>query len=506
MSPLVAVLLLLVILVAVYDWFWAPARSATTGGGETCARELVAAWALGVAADSANRSIAPGKKSKQFLTRLDNLKGRGRFCDPVVQEETTHLAGVDPVTESSWDTYRPCRRFDEGVSSTRSFDLKVIDPNTPRAAALLFERHAPRRWYDCRPKTLAYVGKSPVQWDGTVRRVSPDEALNCRAELIIWDRRKAGSSPIIPDAFVPRYPIILSPDVVAVTPVQLAQIGGLTLNSPLSPQLVNRAAHTLGAVLVKRGVSLPRPDSVRRPRTRMYKLTKELVSYVPRHEHGWLGDDTRGALTAAINAVSPKRVLEMGTWYGKSTVLIRTLAPDASIYAVDIFKPPPAIRHRLTRYTPGDKMFFAHPRLETFGANIMAVPGTGDIHAVQGEAVASVRLLAKMGRKFDLIYIDFEKKTERLVKVLEELRSLFPAAVLVGDDRVFPSVVRAVRVFAAAHPDVGVDELGGAYVVRPPGVAKFSAPPVPGQSESTGPYDGRAMTKWDKRIAPSTFT
>ena len=506
MSPLVAVLLLLVILVAVYEWFWAPTRSATTGGGETCARELVAAWALGVAADSASRSIAPGKESKQFLAQLDNLKEHGRFCDPAVREGSTHLAEVDPTTESSWDTYRPCRRFDEGVSSARSYDLKVIDPNTPRAAALIFERHAPRRWYDCRPKTVAYVGESSVRWDGGVRRISPGEALRCRAELLIWDQRKAGSDPIVPDAFIPRYPMILSPDVVVMTPLQLAQIGNLTLNSPLSSQLISRAAHTLGAVLVKRGVELPHPESAHKPKIRMYKLAKELVSYVPRHEYGWLGNDTRGALTAAIKAINPRRILEMGTWYGKSTMLIRTLAPDASIHAVDIFKPPPAIRHRLTRYTPGDKMFFAHPRLETFGANIMALPGTGDVYAIQGDAVVSVRSLAKMGYKFDLVYVDFEKKTERLVKVLEELRSLFPTAVLVGDDRVFPSVVRAVRLFAAAHLDVGVDELGGSYIVRPPGVAHFSAPPIPSQSESAGVYNERAMTKWDKRIAPSSFT
>lgn len=64
---------------------------------------------------------------------------------------------------------------------------------------------------------------------------------------------------------------------------------------------------------------------------------------VPHCAHGWLSDDTKVLLSAAIAACKPRALLELGAWYGLSSRHIMTQAAAEGIsgmqfYSVDYFK------------------------------------------------------------------------------------------------------------------------------------------------------------------------
>lgn len=88
-------------------------------------------------------------------------------------------------------------------------------------------------------------------------------------------------------------------------------------------------------------------------------------------------------------------------------------------------------------------MFLRHLRLETFYSNLDVFEG---VHLVRAEVREGVRLLADARLHFEVVFVDCEKKTQPLQELVSLIHSRWPEAVIVGDDYVFESVQRAVRV------------------------------------------------------------
>jgi hypothetical protein len=76
---------------------------------------------------------------------------------------------------------------------------------------------------------------------------------------------------------------------------------------------------------------------------RVVRVVPGVASNVPHCAHGWLSNDTKVLLSAAIAACKPRALLELGAWYGLSSRHIMTRAAEEGIprmqfFSVDYFK------------------------------------------------------------------------------------------------------------------------------------------------------------------------
>ena len=175
----------------------------------------------------------------------------------------------------------------------------------------------------------------------------------------------------------------------------------------------------------------------------------------------------------------------------------------------DLFKPPPKLRHEMSRYAPPDKMFFTHPRFETFGANVTNGKG-GKVVALRMECLEGARQLHREGLRPGLVYVDFEKNENRLVRTLRELMEMFPRATIVGDDHVFRPVVRAARRVSQEAPHA-FEARGSAYIFWGPDATpvRTRADPRLERDPTAGDrvvYSAAAQTPYDKHYATSSFS
>lgn len=192
-----------------------------------------------------------------------------------------------------------------------------------------------------------------------------------------------------------------------------------------------------------------------------------MAAAVPLYSHGWMSADTEAMLSAAIEEYQPRVIVELGSWFGLSTCHMRRRAPDATIYAVDHFKNSAINEVRLEGVTPIDKLFLRHLRYETFHANMEATGGAaggrGRTVMMKMDIREGLEALRSARVRVDMIFVDAEKKTKPLLSLLDYAQRHFPAAVIVGDDYVFPSVRAALK----QYPRQRLVTSDGAYMVVP---------------------------------------
>jgi len=378
------------------------------------------------------------------------------------------------------------------------------------------------------------------------------DAIAAGADLIVvecgdpFSLRVAGSVEV--DDIVPVYPVVLDTGAIVLTPAQAEQLNGVDPGADTPADVVNslltRAGSTIGAVLVPPGVQAPAPprhadtgwhahglSSVRdglESDGRVTRLRACTGRHAARVGHGWLSQDTHAGLLAALRAAKPTCVLELGSWYGKSTRAIRREAPGATILAVDWYKNNARLDWPMKKLGPGDKLFLNHPRFEAFAANMLACEaqvargavaagragagsassaataaadaaaasgaedaaddeaasgteaapdgpaaalGVGATYLVQAdahEAVEMLRALVAATPAVDtpqVVFVDCEKKTAKLRSLLAGITAAFPQAIIVGDDLVYGSVQAVVDALPAGR----CIPLSEAYVLAPEG-------------------------------------
>ena len=163
--------------------------------------------------------------------------------------------------------------------------------------------------------------------------------------------------------------------------------------------------------------------------------------------HGWYSGNTRKALEGAIQYYKPKRVVELGVWYGMSTVGLLQAAPHKlQYYGFDFFTPAATNPPYVTK-TPMDKLFLDHFRLESAVANVAPYAKKHDIRYIFEDVMKSPAVLRELGVVPDLVFIDAVKEIGPLRQIIEDYMELNPDIVIVGDDYVFESVRKAVSIY-----------------------------------------------------------
>ena len=164
-------------------------------------------------------------------------------------------------------------------------------------------------------------------------------------------------------------------------------------------------------------------------------------------------------LLTALQHYRPHCVVELGTWYGKSSRFILSHLAQLSygdhcertLFCVDKFKNNAIYSNLHDEIEPEDKMFFNFLRYESFVSSVedLSLQNTNieqfcSVCAMKMDIHESISVLHQLGIPVDMVFIDAEKKSKPLVQLVLKIRKLFPKAVIVGDDLVFESVQIAI--------------------------------------------------------------
>lgn len=193
------------------------------------------------------------------------------------------------------------------------------------------------------------------------------------------------------------------------------------------------------------------------------------------NSHGWFFPPHR-VVMSTLMSTETSCVLELGSWLGKSTRFIAQRAPNAYIFAVDLWDNE-HIRAD-PHYTDhgGESAFMAHkvararqiqenlriidtaPIYDVFLKNLWAErPALGDAHtSALGRAPGSggvvpmkmcckdaIELLARAGIVPDTIYVDASHHYDDVLQDITMCLQRFPSARICGDDWDYPPVQRA---------------------------------------------------------------
>ena len=533
-----------------------PPRSSSSPKGEPTLREVFGLWgdasrAAARAARAGDRAAAGGgAEAARLAEALGRLRARGLDFCPVTRRLAPFDPALDPGPVRPWLLYRP-RAPDAGASSgpgaapppsRRGYRVAVVAPGPSPGAAALFAKAAPCRFEGAPSRVLLLrcgegaaraaegpglraraeavpAGGLPAAL-GALASASADAAEGEKAppDLVVVDfrRRAPPGGPVVLDAFVPTYPVELEPDVWVLTPIIAAQVAGeasgpAALRQALAARLGAVIRPVAGAEEGRGALRSGRAAPARRARAPaagpplVTPVAPGAVRFVPRCAHGWLAGGSAALLRAALQAARPETYVELGAWLGSSAVFAartaRALGLPLTIYAVDFFQNAAASTSDRTRLVPADKLYAAHPRFETFHANLADEVGGGvRAFSVRAEASAGARAVAPLaaGGRPAVVFVDCEKRREPLLELLRLVAGLFPGALVVGDDLVFPSVRQALADLKAALAGGRAPEgLGGrrvfetrnGYALVPPAFAAafeaaLAAPPpagAPGQ-------------------------
>lgn len=177
-----------------------------------------------------------------------------------------------------------------------------------------------------------------------------------------------------------------------------------------------------------------------------FKITPSLAVVKP-FMHGWYSDKTSIPLEGAIQYYKPKTIVELGVWYGKSSVaMFQASKHKLTYYGFDFFTAT-ATNPKYVSMSPLDKLFIDHSRLETAVANVAPYSKKHNIYFINEDVLKSLDFLKKNKIVPDLIFIDAIKNTQDLVKTIKAYLNYNPDIVIVGDDYVYDTVKKATTYF-----------------------------------------------------------
>ncbi len=162
---------------------------------------------------------------------------------------------------------------------------------------------------------------------------------------------------------------------------------------------------------------------------------------VPASDHGWFGPEHVELLSGLLKPET-KVVLELGSWLGKSTRFIASRAPKATVFAVDHWQGS-AEHHAMP-----DCQGMLPTLYDTFLKNCWMFRTR--IVPLRMDTISGMKLIHQHKVEPDIIFIDAGHDYISARADLSHALSLFPNAILCGDDFLWPGVGQTVREHAHA--------------------------------------------------------
>lgn len=134
-------------------------------------------------------------------------------------------------------------------------------------------------------------------------------------------------------------------------------------------------------------------------------------------------------------------IVELGSWLGASTRFLLQQKPDGFVIAIDHWKGSPEHNN-----VPDFQSRL--PRLyETFLVNCWQYQNR--LIPLKMTTVEGLEVIYKSQIRVDFIYVDAAHDTESVLRDIRLCFEYFPSAVLTGDDWSWPTVRKAVEIFAS---------------------------------------------------------
>ena len=162
----------------------------------------------------------------------------------------------------------------------------------------------------------------------------------------------------------------------------------------------------------------------------------------PFPQPGWLFPGTREMLARCVPS-AVRLIVELGSWTGRSTRHLATLAPQATIIAIDHWQGSP-------EHQADPELARVLPRLyETFLSECWTYRER--IVPLKTDSRDGLHRVAEAGLRPDLVYIDADHAFEAVLADVQSSVELFPSAIIVGDDWDWDGVRAAVETVVAAR-------------------------------------------------------
>jgi predicted O-methyltransferase YrrM len=163
-----------------------------------------------------------------------------------------------------------------------------------------------------------------------------------------------------------------------------------------------------------------------------------LNEILPFDLHGWFRESNQRMLTNFIKTYSPKIIIEVGVWCGKSAAYMAQIMPNnCMLYAVDHFK----VDSEYSLMTP-DIAARAARLYEQFLSNIIHLQLTDKIIPIRMNSLDAANTLEVLA---DIIYIDGSHEEEDVFNdVCAWTKKLNSNGIICGDDYDAPYVKRGV--------------------------------------------------------------
>ncbi|MFE1600896.1 class I SAM-dependent methyltransferase [Methylobacterium sp. ID0610] len=186
----------------------------------------------------------------------------------------------------------------------------------------------------------------------------------------------------------------------------------------------------------------------------------------PADMQGWGSDHP--ILPRVIERLRPKRILEIGSWKGRSAInmakVVKALDLDCEIVCVDTWLGSPEHWLRVEGgWYESLRIEHGYPHLYwTFLSNVVREGVQDVITPFPSTSENACLVLKRLGVTFDFCYLDAAHEYEPVKRDLDAVWDLIAEpGVLVGDDYgTWPDVTRAVNEFAEERGLSGVGEHG----------------------------------------------
>lgn len=173
----------------------------------------------------------------------------------------------------------------------------------------------------------------------------------------------------------------------------------------------------------------------------------KLPGFAP-NPHGWFYPAHRVVLGALLNDKT-EYVIELGSWMGKSTRFICDTAPNAQVFAIDVWD---------NSFSSGDSHYVARENTELIAGDplhqvflVNCWEYREKLVPMRMRTIEGLRILKDAGIRPSVIYVDADHHYDPAFLDIKTCLELFPEASIVGDDWRYPDVKRAAKELASAH-------------------------------------------------------
>ena len=184
------------------------------------------------------------------------------------------------------------------------------------------------------------------------------------------------------------------------------------------------------------------------------KLWPPTPPAVERYYHGWVHVGNERMLRRLIRDRQPRVILELGAWLGLCTqFLAEESAPHGSlVLAIDRWDGRWLLQTQQAQYAADEEalgmLSSSLPLYETFLANLWALQSR--VFPIRMDTKAGMHRISQLGVPVDLVYVDADHTKEATLADIHNAVTLFPDAVVCGDDWQWPDVRDAVEHYVDA--------------------------------------------------------